>query len=111
MCKELHHCVPLIKMVKKHIWNVQFEVRMRELCLQKMYELPVLPVLDHWYYRSEKVWRRYELPVLPVFDWYYQWLAEEGVVLRENELPVLPVLDQYYRWSLTRSTGRCLFRI
>jgi hypothetical protein len=42
---------------------------------------------------------------------YYQWLAEEGALLSENELLVLPVLDRYYRWSLTRSTGRCLFRI
>jgi hypothetical protein len=64
---------------------------------EKMYELPVLSVRDHRYYRSEKVWRRYELPVLPVFDWYYRWLTEEDVVLRENELPVLPVLDRYYR--------------
>jgi hypothetical protein len=42
---------------------------------------------------------------------YYQWMVVGGVVWCENELPVLPVLDRYYRWSLTRSTGRCLFRI
>jgi hypothetical protein len=35
MCNRPHHCVPLVEMVKKHIWNVQFGVRMRELCLQE----------------------------------------------------------------------------
>jgi hypothetical protein len=37
MCNGLHHCVPLVEMVKKniYIWNVQFEVRMRDLCLKK----------------------------------------------------------------------------
>jgi hypothetical protein len=35
MCNGLHHCVPLIEVVKKHIWNVQFGVQMKELCLQK----------------------------------------------------------------------------
>jgi hypothetical protein len=64
-----------------------------------MYELPVLPVRDHRYYRSEQIWRRYELTVLPVRNRYYRWLAEEGIILHENELPVLPVLDQYYRWG------------
>jgi hypothetical protein len=61
-----------------------------------MYELPVLPVRDHRYYRSEQIWRRYELPVLPVRDRYYRWLTEEGTVLRENKLPVEP--DRYYRY-------------
>jgi hypothetical protein len=31
----LHHCIPLVEMVKKYIWNVQFGVRMRELCLRE----------------------------------------------------------------------------
>jgi hypothetical protein len=35
MCNELYHCVPLIEMIKKHIWNAQFGVRMRELCLRE----------------------------------------------------------------------------
>jgi hypothetical protein len=35
MCNRLHHCVPLVKMVKKHIWSVQFGVQMRELCLRE----------------------------------------------------------------------------
>jgi hypothetical protein len=35
MCNRPHHCVPLVEMVKKHIWDVQFEVRMRELCLRE----------------------------------------------------------------------------
>jgi hypothetical protein len=35
MCNGPHHCVPLVEMVKKHIWNVQFGIRMRELCLRK----------------------------------------------------------------------------
>ena len=29
----LHHCVDFIEMIKMHIWNVQFGVRMRKLCL------------------------------------------------------------------------------
>jgi hypothetical protein len=33
MCNGLHHYVALVEVVKKHIWNVQFGVRMRELCL------------------------------------------------------------------------------
>jgi hypothetical protein len=35
MCNRLHHCVPLVEMVEKYIWNVQFGVRMRELCLRE----------------------------------------------------------------------------
>jgi hypothetical protein len=35
MCNGLHHCVPLVEMVEKHICNVQFGVRMSELCLQE----------------------------------------------------------------------------
>jgi hypothetical protein len=35
ICNGLHHCVPLVEMVKKHIWNVQFGVQVKELCLQK----------------------------------------------------------------------------
>ncbi len=35
MCNKLHHCIPLVEMVKKHIWNVQFGVQMKELCLQE----------------------------------------------------------------------------
>jgi hypothetical protein len=63
-----------------------------------MYELPVLPVRDRRYYRSEKVWRRYELPVLTVRDRYYRWMVVGGTVWRENELSVLPVeLDWKYR--------------
>jgi hypothetical protein len=62
---------------------------------RKMYELPVLLVRDHRYYRSEKVLRIYELPVR---DRYYRWMAEGGV---EYELPVLPTGttggDWYYR--------------
>jgi hypothetical protein len=33
MCNGLHHCIPLVEVVKKYIWNVQFGVRMKELCL------------------------------------------------------------------------------
>jgi hypothetical protein len=74
------------------------ESRWESYASEKIYELPVLPVRDHRYYRSEQIWRRYELPVLPVRDRYYRWLAEEGTLLRENELPVLPVEpDWYYR--------------
>jgi len=29
----LHHCVDLIETIEMHIWNVQFGVRMRKLCL------------------------------------------------------------------------------
>jgi hypothetical protein len=35
MYNGLHYYVPLVEMVKKHIWNVQFGVRMRELCLRE----------------------------------------------------------------------------
>jgi hypothetical protein len=35
MCNGLLHCVPLVEMVEKHIWNVQFGVRMRELYLRE----------------------------------------------------------------------------
>jgi hypothetical protein len=105
----LHHCVPLIEIVKKHIWNVQFGVQMRELCHRENVwttgttglRSPVLP--------SEKVWCRYELPLLPVQDWNYRWMAKGGAVWRENELPVLPVLDRYFWWSLTGTTGRVCF--
>jgi hypothetical protein len=31
-----HHCVSLIEMIKKHIWNVQFGDRMKELCPWKV---------------------------------------------------------------------------
>jgi hypothetical protein len=27
-----HHCVPLVETIEKHIWNVQFGDRMKELC-------------------------------------------------------------------------------
>jgi hypothetical protein len=70
MCNGFHHCVPLVEMVEKHIWNVQFGVRMRELCLRENICLG---------------------PELPVRDRNFRWLAEEGAVLGENELPVLPV--------------------
>ena len=30
---RLHHCVDLVKTIEMHIWNVQFGVRMRKLCL------------------------------------------------------------------------------
>jgi hypothetical protein len=102
---RLHYCVPLVEMVKKHIWNVQFMVRIRELCLWENI------CLGYWYFRSETSWRENELLVLPVQDWNFRWLVEEDAVWRENELPVLPVLDQYYRCSLTRSIDRCLFWI
>jgi hypothetical protein len=47
MCNGLHHCVPLVEMVEKHIWNVQFGIRMRELCLRENICLgPKLPVVD-----------------------------------------------------------------
>jgi hypothetical protein len=71
-----------------------------------MYELPILPVRDHQYYRSEKVWRKYELPILLVRDRYYRWMVEGGVVWCEYELAVLPVRERYYRRSLTGTTGR-----
>ena len=29
----LHHCVDLVETIEMHIWNVQFGVRMRKLCL------------------------------------------------------------------------------
>ena len=29
----LHHCLDLVKTIEMHIWNVQFGVRMRKLCL------------------------------------------------------------------------------
>ena len=29
----LHHCVDLVEMIKMHIWNIQFGVQMRKLCL------------------------------------------------------------------------------
>ena len=32
---KLHHCVDLVETIKMHIWNVQFGVRMRKLCLPK----------------------------------------------------------------------------
>ena len=31
----LHHCVDLIELIKMHIWNIQFGVRMGKLWLQK----------------------------------------------------------------------------
>jgi hypothetical protein len=59
MCNRLHHCVPLIEMVKKTymelpIWGLDERV------------MPLRKCMNYQYYRSEKVWRRYELPVLPV---------------------------------------------
>jgi hypothetical protein len=87
---------------KKLIWNIQFGVRMRELCLQENI------YLGYRYFWSETSWCENELLVLPVHDQNFRWLAEEGIVWCENELRVL---DRYYRWSLTGSTGRCLFRI
>jgi hypothetical protein len=83
MCNGLHHCIPLIEMVKKHIWNMQFGVRMRELCIRENI------YLGYRYFRSETSWCENELLVLPVHDWNFWWLAEEGVVWHENELPVL----------------------
>ena len=29
----LHHCVDLVETIEMHIWNVQFGVRMKKLCL------------------------------------------------------------------------------
>jgi hypothetical protein len=55
---------------KKHIWNVQFGVRMRELCLR------------------QNICLGYQ---------YFRWLAEEGAVLHENELSVLSVRDRNFR--------------
>jgi hypothetical protein len=80
---------------KKHIWNVQFGVRMRELCLRENI------CLGYRYFQ----WG----PKLLVRDQNFRWLAEEGAVLRENELPVFLVRDWNFRWSLTGSIGRCLF--
>jgi hypothetical protein len=58
ICNGLYHCVPLVEMVEKHIWNVQFGVRMRELCLRENI------CLGHRYFRSETGtsggWRRKE---------------------------------------------------
>jgi hypothetical protein len=83
ICNGLHHCVPLVEMVKRHVWNAQFGVRMRELCLQENI------CLGYRYFRS----------ILPVRDRNFQWLAEKNTVLRESELPVLPVRDQNFRWG------------
>jgi hypothetical protein len=58
MCNGPHHCIPLVDMVKKHIWNVQFGVQMRELCLRENICLgyrnfrSILPVRDR-NFRSE----------------------------------------------------------
>jgi hypothetical protein len=54
MYNGLHYYVPLVEMVKKHIWNVQFGVRMRELCLRENIwtigttgpRSPVLPIRE-----------------------------------------------------------------
>ena len=29
----LHHCIDIVETIEMHIWNVQFGVRMRKLCL------------------------------------------------------------------------------
>jgi len=47
-----HHCVPLVKIIKKHIWKVQFGVQIRELCFQEDVSTSVLPSqtrnIDSW---------------------------------------------------------------
>ena len=35
MQNGLHHCVDLVETIKMHIWNVQFGVQMRKLCLSE----------------------------------------------------------------------------
>jgi len=30
-----HHCIDLVETIEMHMWNVQFGVRMRKLCLTK----------------------------------------------------------------------------
>ena len=32
---RLHHCIDLVETIEMHIWNVQFGVWMRKLCLLK----------------------------------------------------------------------------
>jgi hypothetical protein len=46
MCNGLHLCVPLVEMIKKHIWNVQFGGPEERVMPPRKYlsELPVLPV-------------------------------------------------------------------
>ena len=29
----LHHCIDLVETIEMHIWNIQFGIRMRKLCL------------------------------------------------------------------------------
>jgi hypothetical protein len=78
MCNRLHHYVPLVEMVKKNIYGTSnLGSGWESYASEKMYELPVLPVRDHRYYR---------------------WMVVGGVVWHENELPVLPVdPDRKYR--------------
>jgi hypothetical protein len=45
MYNGVHHCVPLVEVVKKHIWNIQFGVRMRVMPLRKC--------MNYRYYRFE----------------------------------------------------------
>jgi hypothetical protein len=81
MCNGLHHYIPLVEMVEKHIWNVQFGVRMRELCLRE--NICLGTGTSGLYFRSETR--------TSGGDRNFQWLAEEGAVLHENNQPVLLV--------------------
>jgi hypothetical protein len=86
MCNRLYHCVPLVEMVKKHIWNVQFRVRMRELCLR------------------ENVWTTGpRSPVLPVRE----GLAQIWTTGTTGPKPVLPIDGGRWRslaWKWTTGT-------
>jgi hypothetical protein len=65
MCNELHHCVSLVEMIKKHIWNVQFGVRMRELCLRENI------CRGYQYFRSDRYFR--SKTGTSGGDRYYRW--------------------------------------
>jgi hypothetical protein len=116
MCIGLHHCVLLVEMVKKTymehpIWGPDERVMSPR---KYLFGLPVLPVrtsslrpvgatMNYRYFRSETRtsggWRRKAQFCAKMNYWYFR--SEIGTSGG----------DRYYRWSLTRSTGRCLFRI
>ena len=46
MQNGLHHCLDLVEMIKMHMWNVRFGLRMREIWLREVLHpgRPVRPV-------------------------------------------------------------------
>jgi hypothetical protein len=83
MCNRLHHCVPLVEMVKNIYGTSNLGSGRGSYASEKNI------CLGYQYFRS----------VLPVRNRNFRWLVEEGVVLCENELPVLSVRDQNFRWG------------